>query len=287
MRRGGGGRRDRYTYVHGATTMLVLGLLLNTVGIGLFCWLIFTLAVYALPLFVAVSVGIPWWCRCAWRAAGWHLRWRRGARHRTNRVRNDTVRDFARSNCGRVRHPGGRGRLSRPSRHVTDRSAIAGLAPGLRLPRRGLHWRNGVDTLDRLRGAPPIGIGQADGKYVSFRSHGSRARGIIFSTIVVEWIRVDRRAEREASSLSEEVFAPILGALRPGCSYFHFTQIDAVARSILALRRFRADDSAVCRTLFLSLPPNVPTSCVAEPRPATSSPGMLLQHADAPGLLMA
>jgi hypothetical protein len=41
--------------MHGATTMLALGLLLNTVGIGLFCWLIFTLAVYALPLFVAVS----------------------------------------------------------------------------------------------------------------------------------------------------------------------------------------------------------------------------------------
>jgi hypothetical protein len=38
--------------------MLALGLLLNTVGIGLFCWLIFTLAVYALPSFVAVSAGL-------------------------------------------------------------------------------------------------------------------------------------------------------------------------------------------------------------------------------------
>ena len=38
--------------------MLALGLVLNTVGIGLFCWLIFTLAVYALPFFVAVSTGI-------------------------------------------------------------------------------------------------------------------------------------------------------------------------------------------------------------------------------------
>ena len=38
--------------------MLALGLLLNTVGIGLFCWLIFALAVYALPCFVAVSVGM-------------------------------------------------------------------------------------------------------------------------------------------------------------------------------------------------------------------------------------
>jgi hypothetical protein len=38
--------------------MLALGLLLNTVGIGLLCWLIFTLAVYALPFFVAINAGI-------------------------------------------------------------------------------------------------------------------------------------------------------------------------------------------------------------------------------------
>ncbi len=38
--------------------MLAIGLLLNTVGIGLFCWLIFTLAVYALPFFVAINAGI-------------------------------------------------------------------------------------------------------------------------------------------------------------------------------------------------------------------------------------
>lgn len=38
--------------------MLALGLVLNTLGIGLFCWLIFTLAVYALPFFIAVSAGM-------------------------------------------------------------------------------------------------------------------------------------------------------------------------------------------------------------------------------------
>jgi hypothetical protein len=38
--------------------MLALGLVLNTVGIGLFCWLIFTLAVYALPFFIAVNAGM-------------------------------------------------------------------------------------------------------------------------------------------------------------------------------------------------------------------------------------
>ena len=37
---------------HEATTMLALGLLLNTVGLGVICWLMFTLAVYILPLLV-------------------------------------------------------------------------------------------------------------------------------------------------------------------------------------------------------------------------------------------
>ena len=37
--------------------MLALGLLLNTVGLGVICWLIFTLAVYVLPFFVAINAG--------------------------------------------------------------------------------------------------------------------------------------------------------------------------------------------------------------------------------------
>jgi hypothetical protein len=38
--------------------MLALGLVLNTLGIGLFCCAIFALAVYALPFFVALSIGM-------------------------------------------------------------------------------------------------------------------------------------------------------------------------------------------------------------------------------------
>jgi hypothetical protein len=38
--------------------MLAFGLLLNIAGIGVFCWLIFTLAVYAVPFFVAINAGI-------------------------------------------------------------------------------------------------------------------------------------------------------------------------------------------------------------------------------------
>jgi hypothetical protein len=41
-----------------ATTMLVIGLILSMFGIGLFCWLIFTLTVYALPFFVGLTAGM-------------------------------------------------------------------------------------------------------------------------------------------------------------------------------------------------------------------------------------
>jgi hypothetical protein len=46
------------TFVTEATTMLVIGLILSVFGIGLFCWLIFTLAVYALPFFVGLTAGM-------------------------------------------------------------------------------------------------------------------------------------------------------------------------------------------------------------------------------------
>lgn len=41
------------------TTMIILGILLSFAAIGFMCWLLFTLAVFALPFLVAVSV-------CAW-----------------------------------------------------------------------------------------------------------------------------------------------------------------------------------------------------------------------------
>ena len=38
--------------------MLVLGPLLVLLGIGFFCWLLFTLAVFVLPFFAGITVGI-------------------------------------------------------------------------------------------------------------------------------------------------------------------------------------------------------------------------------------
>jgi hypothetical protein len=46
------------SFVTEASTMLVIGLILSMFGIGLFCWLIFTLAVYALPFFVGLTAGM-------------------------------------------------------------------------------------------------------------------------------------------------------------------------------------------------------------------------------------
>ena len=39
------------------TTVLILSIIISVFGIGFFCWLLFTLAVYALPFFVAMTAG--------------------------------------------------------------------------------------------------------------------------------------------------------------------------------------------------------------------------------------
>lgn len=39
------------------TTMLAIGLILNILGIGVFCWLVFELTVYALPFLIGFSIA--------------------------------------------------------------------------------------------------------------------------------------------------------------------------------------------------------------------------------------
>jgi hypothetical protein len=45
-------------FVTGTITMLIIGVLLNIVGLGIFCWALFALATRALPFFVGMTVGI-------------------------------------------------------------------------------------------------------------------------------------------------------------------------------------------------------------------------------------
>lgn len=44
--------------VTGVSAMLALGIVLNIIGLGFFCWVLFTLAIYALPFFVGMTVGL-------------------------------------------------------------------------------------------------------------------------------------------------------------------------------------------------------------------------------------
>jgi len=38
--------------------MIIIGLVLSVFGIGFFCWLLFTLAVYALPFAAGLTAGL-------------------------------------------------------------------------------------------------------------------------------------------------------------------------------------------------------------------------------------
>ena len=57
QRRGGGGRRDPCNPCRGTITMLIIGVVLNIVGLGFVCWALFALAIHALPFFVGVTGG--------------------------------------------------------------------------------------------------------------------------------------------------------------------------------------------------------------------------------------
>jgi hypothetical protein len=46
------------TFVTGPITMIIIGVLLNVVGLGVFCWALFALVIHALPFFVGMTAGI-------------------------------------------------------------------------------------------------------------------------------------------------------------------------------------------------------------------------------------
>ena len=46
------------TLVTGPITMIIIGVLLNVIGLGVFCWALFALAIHALPLFIGMTAGI-------------------------------------------------------------------------------------------------------------------------------------------------------------------------------------------------------------------------------------
>jgi hypothetical protein len=57
LRHGGGGRRSR-RFVWKQTTMIIIGIVLSFVALAYLCWLLFALAVHALPFFAGVTIGL-------------------------------------------------------------------------------------------------------------------------------------------------------------------------------------------------------------------------------------
>jgi hypothetical protein len=161
--------------------MLALGLVLNTVGIGLFCCLIFTLAVYALPFFVAINAGI--WAfhsgagvlgtpLVAIAAGGKSLAIAQIAfavtRSLILRAIIAAVFAFPAAFAGY---------------HVVLAMTQIGLPSlvwregGLRLRRCGLHRRHSVDAIGRLHGAPASRTGQRRRRQSSASSRGRHGEG--------------------------------------------------------------------------------------------------------------
>jgi len=100
--------------------MLAIGLVLNTLGIGLFCWAIIALAVYALPFFVALIIGMMTFHSDAGLIGAMLIATAGGA---LTLVLGLAHRDRNSIRCSRRRR-----RLSCGVRRVQYRGALAGLA---------------------------------------------------------------------------------------------------------------------------------------------------------------
>jgi hypothetical protein len=157
--------------------MLGIGLVLNAVSIGLFCWAIFALAVYALPFFVALSIGTLAFRDGAGAFGALLIGVASGALTlAAGRVVVAFSRSLARRHRNRIRGPCGNRRLSCGVRPIADRCAVVGSAPRLRLFGRRLHQRHGIGAFDCFREDPPVEVGRGAGEYGSPSSSSSDAR---------------------------------------------------------------------------------------------------------------
>ena len=167
--------------------MLVIGLILSMFGIGLFCWLIFTLAVYALPFFVGLTAGM----------AAFH-----GGAGVIGALLVGIVAGALTLGVGQIAFA-----VVRPlplraaiAAAFAIPAAIAGYHAVLGLSQIGvpslvwrevfawigahLHRRHGLGANDGLRGAPPAAARRSVAERASATSDGRDARGMSIVLIV-------------------------------------------------------------------------------------------------------
>ena len=147
--------------VTGGSTMLALGIVLNIIGLGFFCWVLFTLAIYALPFFVGMTAG-PYAHGVGAGPFGAIVLGLVAAAFTLvigqtifSIVRTPILRDRGRTD---VRGAGRACRLLRDVRALRPHHDVRSLAAGLRRDRRDRDRRDGLDA---ACGIPARRIGRA------------------------------------------------------------------------------------------------------------------------------
>ena len=241
--------------------MLALGLVLNTVGIGLFCWLIFTLAVYALPFFVAINAGI--WAfhsgadvlgtpLVAVAAGGMSLAIAQIAFAMTRSLilRAIIAAVFALPATFAGYHVVlAMAQIGVPSL-VWRRSSLASVR-SLSAAQRGRDWPSSRSP-DRSNRAGRLAT------VLSQFSRPPRERDDLF-TLVVEQVRANRREGCSGLDRKNAIVFPEV--LRPGGVYLSPAPHRRARTLLLAVAL--GNDSAISRIVFLFLRPTVQTSCAA------------------------
>ena len=113
--------------------MLIIGIVLSFVVLAYLCWLLFTLAVNALPFFVGVTAGFATyhsWFRADRRDHRRPDREQHHLRCRADRLHNDPLAAHPGSNRTPLRGAGCRRGISRRARPRTNRHTHRGLAAG-------------------------------------------------------------------------------------------------------------------------------------------------------------
>ena len=134
--------------------MIVIGLILGVFGIGFFCWLLFTLAVYALPFFAGLTAGLAAFHGGAGMLGALAVGAVAGiatliAGQLAFAATRSIIIRFA--VCAVVCDPGGDRRLSRDARPCRNRRAVTRLARSICGYRRDSRRRHGVGTDDAVR----------------------------------------------------------------------------------------------------------------------------------------
>ncbi len=122
-------------FVTELSTMLIIGLVLSVFGIGFFCWVLFILAVYALPFVAGLTAGLAAYHSGAGVAGAIIVAIRHGA-----------ITAVPRGDRAALYGAGGDRRLQRHARFRPDGHSVRGLACDLRGHRRNRCRRHGLGT---------------------------------------------------------------------------------------------------------------------------------------------